>query len=405
MKKFLILILLFLPLTSFGASLLRLNEFSTGPTGWVELYSYDTTVDLTGWKIEYLVDDELGVPTTTTTVLNTLLLTNPIIPAGGLASFNIDLSTSSNRLVLYDNSDPAIATNCVAFGGLTCEVVAGADIGTGPLADQSAYVPLMATGGGGPWNRTDASTRNWFNQSPTKPSVLDAIASSSVTTNLTVDDDWTNVTGLSLESADHGRLVWSGPLNLTGSADRTILQNLGTSINFDTGAISGGGMLSSASSTFTSLAPVVVPPVVPPSGGGSSGGGGGGGSAPADTATTTPLVGRVLGVNTFKFIRQMKFGMRGADIGELQKRLKLEGFYLANVGSIFNGATKKAVIKYQQKYKIKPASGVVGKLTLAQLNKNTGGEAVVGDVKSKIAELLKQIALLKNQLASIGALR
>ena len=403
MKRFLILILLLSPVASFGASPLdvRINEFSSQPASgnsWVELINRSgSNINLSGWQISHLATNEFGSTTVATTTLDDLS-----IPSGGLVSFSFDLATSSDNLILADES------------GLVIDNMIYPDYlmsGVAPAAGQSAY--SFGSEGGSPWKITDTPTPKWFNETATPPTtkqtILDAIASSSVTTNLIADSDWTDFSGLTLTLPDHGQLVWAGPLNLTGSADRAILQNLSTSINFDTGYINASGTLATASSTFTSLAPVVVPPVTPPSGDGGSSGGGGGGSSVATTATTTvtttPLVGRVLGENVFRFTKQLKFGMRGTDVGELQKRLKLEGFYLAKITNIFNGTTKEAVIKYQQKYKIKPASGVVGKLTLVQLNKNTGGEIASGDVKSMIADLSKQIAVLKKQLAALGSLR
>lgn len=360
MKKSLILLLLLLPLIGYGANLndIKFNEFSTKPTSgdsWVELINRSSAnIDLADWQLSHLTTDEFGSTTVATTTLSSLL-----IPAGGLVAFSYELSTSSDSLILTDES------------GLIIDDVTYPDELNIPLTGQSAY--SFGTEGGSPWRITDNPTPRWFNETiippPTKQSFLDAIASSSVTTNLTVDDDWTSFTSLYFSSADHGRLDWSGPLNLTGSAERATLQGPKTFINFDTGAISASGILATASSTFTSLAPI-TPPVTPPSGGGGGGGGGGSGSAPIIIATTTePLIGRILGESTYRFSRYLRLGMRGADVGELQKRLKQEGLLLIKKTTTYFGPlTKKAVIAYQKKYKIRPVTGVVAKATVAKLN-------------------------------------
>ena len=79
---------------------------------------------------------------------------------------------------------------------------------------------------------------------------------------------------------------------------------------------------------------------------------------------------RVLGEEKFNFTRNLRFGMRNADVLELQKVLIGEGLLSLNPPTNYFGAlTLKAVKDYQTKYGIKPVSGFVGPLTRAQLNK------------------------------------
>jgi len=91
------------------------------------------------------------------------------------------------------------------------------------------------------------------------------------------------------------------------------------------------------------------------------------GTAGTSTATTTGLV---LGESTFVFTINLRVGSRGVDVVELQKRLRAEGFftYPTDTG-YFGPVTKAAVIAYQKAHGIVPASGFVGPLTRAELNK------------------------------------
>ena len=107
----------------------------------------------------------------------------------------------------------------------------------------------------------------------------------------------------------------------------------------------------------------------------SSGGGGGrAGSmikpvtATLITPSATSVVGKVLGETTFKFTKYLKFGSKGTEVTELQKRLSTEGLYTDTIDGIFGKNTKKAVIDFQTKNEINPL-GVVGPLTRAVLNK------------------------------------
>ena len=377
MKRTLILTLLLMPLLSYGAGVgdVRLNEFLPQPSsgsGWVELINASSSdINLAGWSLTHLVVDNLGSTTVATTTFPGLL-----IPAGGLVSFDQTLGTSSDELLLQDNLGAIIYG--MTYGGIDDPNYDS--LGASPAVDHSAY--SLGSGGGGPWMITGSTTRNWFNQDPTKQSIIDALSSAGVTTNLSTSSDWTNITGLSLLVPSHGSFVWPGSLNLTGSADRSVLQNSSTSINFGTGAINLAGTLASTTHNFTSLVPTTTPvtePVTPPiSSGGGGGGGGGGGSSSVATSvattsatTTAPILpdGRVLGESTFRFYRYLRLGLRGPDVIELQKRLKLEGFLLVKSPTNYFGlTTKKAVMAYQKKYKIKPITGVAAKATLAKLN-------------------------------------
>jgi len=61
-----------------------------------------------------------------------------------------------------------------------------------------------------------------------------------------------------------------------------------------------------------------------------------------------------------------KYGSRGAEVREIQTRLKKWGYYNGTIDGIYGTATKNAVIKFQKKYGLK-ADGIAGKNTLAKM--------------------------------------
>ncbi len=79
--------------------------------------------------------------------------------------------------------------------------------------------------------------------------------------------------------------------------------------------------------------------------------------------------GLVLGAEDFQFLTNMGRGMSGNDVLELQKRLRLEGYFVypTNTG-YFGPFTQIAVMLYQIKHNIIPVSGYVGPITRAVLN-------------------------------------
>jgi len=114
----------------------------------------------------------------------------------------------------------------------------------------------------------------------------------------------------------------------------------------------------------------------------STGGGGGGGRGNSIspiavvTTPTTPAVGQVLGAAAYNFTKNLGVGLRGADVTALQQFLIDGGFSIpAGATGYFGMQTKLAVIAYQKANNL-PATGYVGPLTLALLNK---GEVPVAE--------------------------
>ena len=72
-----------------------------------------------------------------------------------------------------------------------------------------------------------------------------------------------------------------------------------------------------------------------------------------------------------------KYGSRGEEVKQIQKKLKDWGYYDGNVDGVFGSKTENAVKKFQQKNGLK-ADGIVGDRTLSALgitstgNKNNG---------------------------------
>lgn len=113
--------------------------------------------------------------------------------------------------------------------------------------------------------------------------------------------------------------------------------------------------------------------ITPASGGGGGGGGGGSYIPPVvttttvatTTATTTQVtqpapVGQVLGASSFNFLKDLKMGVRGADVTELQKILIAGGFLNSEATGYFGVLTKSALMKWQAKNGL-PVTGIFDK--------------------------------------------
>jgi len=85
----------------------------------------------------------------------------------------------------------------------------------------------------------------------------------------------------------------------------------------------------------------------------------------------------VLGVRKYNFNRDLKTGMTGDDVRELQRYLNNNGYVLAKTGpgsagqetKKFGRATREALIKFQKANKINPAVGYFGTITRKAVNK------------------------------------
>ena len=66
----------------------------------------------------------------------------------------------------------------------------------------------------------------------------------------------------------------------------------------------------------------------------------------------------------------LKQGSKGSEVKEVQRRLKLWGYYKGSVDGVFGEGTRAAVVQFQKKNGL-PADGVVGKATYKALGMNS----------------------------------
>ncbi len=83
---------------------------------------------------------------------------------------------------------------------------------------------------------------------------------------------------------------------------------------------------------------------------------------------------------SYTFLRTLKMGMSGQDVNALQKILKFENYFTLATTNYFGTYTKAALQKYQQANGLK-ADGIMGPITMANLNAKYGVE-----VKKKALE-------------------
>jgi len=136
-------------------------------------------------------------------------------------------------------------------------------------------------------------------------------------------------------------------------------------------------------SAVFSLGFQVIPTVAAAQSFGYGGGGGGGipsiigivNGSPAPFAPQTG--GEVLGASVYNFTQTLRRGSAGQDVIELQKILIAGGFLnIDSPNGYFGPATEAAVKAYQAAHGIE-ATGIVGPLTRALLNKGTAPTAAL----------------------------
>ena len=80
----------------------------------------------------------------------------------------------------------------------------------------------------------------------------------------------------------------------------------------------------------------------------------------------------------------LKNGSRGSEVKEVQRRLKLWGYYNGSVDGVFGAGTRSAVVSFQKKNGLK-ADGVVGKATYKALGMTEAYNALVGTDSSSVS--------------------
>ncbi len=161
----------------------------------------------------------------------------------------------------------------------------------------------------------------------------------------------------------------------------------------------------SNSSAVASFVYVINIPAPVVSGGGTTGGGGGffSPTPPATPPSPTPPIGEVLSLATFNFASNLRLGMSGNAVTELQKQLTANGVYSGPITGYFGPLTLAGVKAYQSKVGVL-ATGFVGPLTRAQLNgSQVAGASTVNTaaIQAQIASLQSQLLVLLQQLAQM----
>lgn len=97
---------------------------------------------------------------------------------------------------------------------------------------------------------------------------------------------------------------------------------------------------------------------------------------------------------TYKFKRDLYYGLAGDDVAELQRRYKREGFADYEPVGSFGPKTKASTIAYQLAHKITPPLGFVGPKTRLSLNGAPLPAPVASSVLAEVdAVLLSELAL------------
>ncbi len=73
-------------------------------------------------------------------------------------------------------------------------------------------------------------------------------------------------------------------------------------------------------------------------------------------------------VTTYSFARDLSVGAKGEDVKQLQRFLISQGFFNRETTDYFGPVTKLALVSYQKKINISPASGILGPKTRSYIN-------------------------------------
>lgn len=109
----------------------------------------------------------------------------------------------------------------------------------------------------------------------------------------------------------------------------------------------GGGSSGGSVSHSSGSSRIIVAPIVP----------------------VTPVTGKVLGASTFKFSSYLGQGASSDSVKQLQERLRTEGHFTFVTSTGYFGPITLAAVKSYQKAHGIIATGFVGPLTTAELNK------------------------------------
>ena len=100
------------------------------------------------------------------------------------------------------------------------------------------------------------------------------------------------------------------------------------------------------------------------------------------TGLTVPLVQEQT-VDFAESAAILKQGSQGGEVKEVQRRLKLWGYYKGEADGVFGAGTRSAVIAFQKKHGLK-ADGVVGKSTYKALGMESSYQALVNNATNGV---------------------
>ncbi|MFZ2555532.1 MAG: peptidoglycan-binding protein, partial [Minisyncoccia bacterium] len=323
-------------------------------TGTAPVLTYTPNIGFFGSdSFTFSVEDSLGLTSNTATVTLITYL-SPTCPTGGV--FIGGNTDKCMKMVPIPGGLPGFIPE---FYDPTC--TAGVFVSAHDVCE-------AGPGSGTPIATFNISVSSGANGTTTPSGIVSVVSGTNQTFEMTPDSGFV-VDDVLVDGASVGAVTTYTFSNVT--AAHTI------SATFKTAPTSGGGS----------------------SGGGSSGGGGGGGgsSTPVTPATTT---GQVLGAATgsaggscYKFALALSFGMRGAEVLELQKVLAAKGFLTATPNGNFGPATLAAVKAFQAVNGLEQI-GTVGPKTRALLNVCAGtnpNQALIDELTKKLNALLEQI--------------
>lgn len=98
----------------------------------------------------------------------------------------------------------------------------------------------------------------------------------------------------------------------------------------------------------------------------------------AAQAQETPIATEA---NVAAYAAVLRQGSKGGEVKEVQRRLKLWGYYKGSVDGVFGAGTRSAVISFQKKNGL-TADGVVGKATYKALGMNSSYDVLAGSSSS-----------------------
>lgn len=96
---------------------------------------------------------------------------------------------------------------------------------------------------------------------------------------------------------------------------------------------------------------------------------------------TYAAVARIENGETVTAVAVLRQGAQGGEVKEVQRRLKMWGYYNGSVDGVFGAGTKAAVIAFQKKNGL-TADGVVGKATYKALGMNSSYQVLAGQSSS-----------------------